>query len=256
MRWLVAPLFLGACGSAAVVVEPTPPTELEAEAEAEVAEPVTLTNPRPTQPTQTRLFTGIRVAEVFDRLDQRMSTIGETTADLAEWDAMMEEGALYIASRLEDPTKLPELMEFRNGYTPILYASQRGYHRVLEVLLQFDLVREHLNDPDSNGVTPWQHTNIGESLTFSAMFGLDSDPLSLDVVRAMAPYYADLEFSPYHRTRALLEAAGAEQDIEGVRELLLSYSMSPDDVEAALRTSDDILTTLRDFVIAGGRYAL
>lgn len=216
----------------------------------------TLTKPRPAEASRSGVFNELSVADTLSALRQRVYAIGETTGELAEWDAIIEEAALHITSRMEDSANLAELIVAdERGLTPLMVASRNGYHRIVEALLQFDDVREHIGDAESSGLTAWQLSNVAQELTAGALNSSAArNPFRIIPLMVKSPYYANLEFSPYHRTRALLEAAGAEKNIEGVREMLLGLPLCPDDVKAAVRESDDILTTLRELVIPGGPY--
>lgn len=248
MRFVALVLCIS-CGSATTPTEDptdvnTPPVE-----EVPTVEPepeVSLIVPRATQATESGMFEGKTIVEAIVQLRQRMYAIGETSGSLAEWDGVMEEAATYIAQRSHDPARAAELVATEQGLTPLLLASRFGYHRVAEVLLEHETVREGIENPDPNGLTPWQLANLAQELTLLTInASAVQNPFAMVPVLVKAPYYGDSAFSPYHRTRHVLEQAGASSDLEPLRAFLLELQVCPDDVKEALRASGDILDTLR-----------
>jgi len=194
--------------------------------------------------------------EVIGALPDRFYVIGETTGDLAEFDAALHEAAAEIGALIDAATTESEaaslVLADGRGRTPLRLAASYGYAPLVEALLQSPTVIRSIDERDDAGLSAWDHAILAQRQSIWAcrsMFSLD--PFAwIPLVVSSAWYQAR---DPYSRIRQLLERAGAPADVERPRTFWLERC---DEQSAATRTAVASSTDLQATLLDAGADAL
>jgi len=193
---------------------------------------------------------------VLNGLPDRIYVIGETSANLAEMieaeAKAAEEISRYIASGAVEGLQSKD----KGQQSLLATAAYMGYPNVVAALLKSSLVREHINDADEMGLTPWIAANFSmrQSL-WSCRPAVFEDPYKFVPMFVTQLYYIGNPVPPYRKVRELLEQAGARVDLAKAKDIWLNNCTGQSaDAASRVRASTDLLKTVQelgaaDFVV-------
>jgi hypothetical protein len=185
-------------------------------------------------------------------LMDRVYVAGEDGGGSPQAWALAEEQAVSALRSLarSDPQAL--VRTDASGATPLLAAASAGHAPLVEELLRSDRVVAHINDTASNGVTAWTSATLAlrQSLFACRPDFADGNPFLVVPMQLTQPYYFDRQ--PYPKIVAMLEKAGAKQDIAAARAAWRRLCPQQDPAGwQRVETADDLQRTLLELGRAG-----
>jgi len=190
---------------------------------------------------------------VLNSLADRIYAVGETSGNVSDMIAAEEKAAdevsQYIASGATDGL----LSKEKGKQSPLMAAAYMGYPKVVAALLKSDLVRNHINDADETGLTPWIAANLSMRQSLWACNpAVFDNPFKFVPLLVTQPYYLSNPTPPYLKTRKLLEEAGAQTDVAKAKEAWLTNCKNQSmETVAQVRASTDLLKTIQELGMAG-----
>ncbi|PWT85906.1 MAG: hypothetical protein C5B58_02325 [Acidobacteria bacterium] len=131
--------------------------------------------------------------------------------------------------------------------SPLTAAAYMGYPNVVAALLTSDLVREHINDANEMGLTPWIAANLSMRQSISVCNpSVFNDPFKFVPMLVTQPYYLSHPM-PYTKTREVLEKAGAASEMAKAKEVWLTNckNQSPE-TKSKVQASSDLQKTVQE----------
>jgi ankyrin repeat protein len=183
--------------------------------------------------------------QIIEDLRQRLYAIGETSASVAE-GVMAEKTAAskirqYVLGRSNDVL----ILKNATGQTPLIEAAYDGYPQVVSALLEFEVVRQHVNDRDDIGGTAWLYANMALRQSVAAC-----NPSVLTDVFAWEPlmvtqyFYIPSPDSPYRVIRTALQNNGATGTLREAKRFWVDQCKREDSkTRARMEQSSDVLNT-------------
>jgi ankyrin repeat protein len=191
--------------------------------------------------------------DVIRLLMDEIYVAGETGGKSKFTDAIERRRAEMQVFVRENPASV-SLIERnpQSGMTPLLFASSMGYAEIVAELLKSELVVAHINDSDKNSLTPWMYANLGWRISIWACNPkIWNEPMRFIPYFVTFPVYLDGVEKRYHRTRRLLQEAGAFQDAEAVRTFWLNTCVNQsDETRSKVTRATDLLNVVTDEGIA------
>lgn len=184
---------------------------------------------------------------VINSLADRIYALGETTGDVTEMIAAEVKAAEEIRLYLVTSSGKEAIFKGKDGRSPLLSAAYMGYPNVVEALLTSKLVREHIDDADETGLTPWIAAvmSMRQSL-WSCNPSTFDDPFRFVPLLVTQPYYRSNPIAPYKKVRVLLEQAGARFSMEQAKDVWLSKCKHQSaEGRANVQSSTDIQETVQ-----------
>lgn len=185
--------------------------------------------------------------DVIEKLHNRMDAIGQTTGLFEQFVEAENQAAKQIRRYLDGGGRKTDLVAPNSaGQTPLMAAAFMGYSRVVEALLEFDNVRQSVDDKNSRGLSSWIYANIafGQSM-WVCNPTVFKDPFEWVPMVVIQPYYAFSPENPYKKTRRLLEAAGAKPNVPSAKRVWMDNCKLQDEVtRKKVEATDDLLETL------------
>jgi len=185
---------------------------------------------------------------VLGALADRIYVLGETTGSatdmIAAEVAAAEEIRQYVGSGAVDGL----LAKARGEQSPLVSAAYLGYPNVVAALLTSSIVKDHINDADEMGLTPWIAANFSmrQSL-WTCNPAIFSDPFRFVPMMVTQPYYLANPAPPYQRTRELLERAGAAADITAAKALWIKVCKNQtSETKAIVSAATDFQSTVQE----------
>ena len=184
---------------------------------------------------------------VIDALVNRIYVLGETKGEADEMIAAeakaAEEIRLYLASGATEGL----LSKDKSGRSALSTAAYMGYPNIVAALLISDLVKEHINDADESGITPWIASVMSmRQSAWSCNPKIFEDPFKFVPMLVTQPYYLSTKPSPYKKVRDLLEQAGASSSMEQAKSVwLTNCKLQSDEGRDKVQRSMDMQKTVQ-----------
>jgi hypothetical protein len=185
---------------------------------------------------------------VLNALADRIYVLGETSGNPADMisaeAAAADEVRRYIASGSTEGL----LAKQKGEQSPLASAAYMGYPNIVAALLTSRLVRDHINDADDVGMTPWIAANFSmKQSLWSCNPAVFENPFKLVPMIVTQPYYLANPMPPYVRTREVLEEAGAQPDISKARELWLTFCKNQsEEAKTKVLTATDLQKAVQE----------
>ncbi len=197
---------------------------------------------------------------VINALVNRIYVIGETKGEAAEMIAAEATAATEIRAYLVSGATEGLLPKDKANRSPLSAAAYMGYPNVVAALLTSDLVKEHINDADETGITPWIAAVMSmRQSAWSCNPKIFEDPFRFVPMLVTQPYYLSGRPSPYKKVRDLLEQAGASSSMEQAKTVwLTNCKFQSDEGRDKVQRSADMQKTVQllgaaDLVIHGNK---
>lgn len=174
---------------------------------------------------------------IIKDIQQKIYHLGEVNGGNPEEWGKAEQAA--VSALREIAGSSPSSLNERNsrGQTPLMSAAQMGLAPIVEELLTFPDVKNNLEIRSEAG-TAWQQSMLAIRQSMLSCYPQIENPFVLIDIVATQPYYLDR--NPYPRIRQLLEAAGADHDMEAARKswMNLCTTQNSDTKKAMTHTAD------------------
>ncbi len=185
---------------------------------------------------------------VIGALANSIYVLGEMSGKVEEMVAAEEKAAEEIRQYVAKGSTGGLLEKEYGKQSPLAAAAYMGYPNVVAALLTSDLVRAHINDADSMGMTPWISASFSMRQSLwtcnPAVFG---NPYKFVPMVVTQRYYMSNTVAPYRKTREVLEAAGAAPENMRAKEIWLTNCKdASDDTRAKVQVSNDLQKTLQE----------
>jgi hypothetical protein len=181
-------------------------------------------------------------------LADRIYVLGETTGNGADMVAAevttADEIRQYVASGSTDGLLAKE----KGKQSPLALAAYMGYPNVVAALLTSNLVRQHINDADEIGITPWIAANFSmRQSAWTCNPAIFDDPFRFVPILVTQPYYISNPTPPYKKTRDVLKESGAIADLANVKQVWLTICKNQSvDARTKVQASTDLQRTLQE----------
>ncbi len=184
---------------------------------------------------------------VINALADRIYVAGERSGDVGEMIAAEVEAAEEIRLYLASGSTEGLLARDKNGRTPLAAAAYMGYPNVVAALLASDLVKAHIDDEGSMGMTPWIAANLSLRQSFwTCNPTIFNDPFKFMPMLVTQPYYVANPTPPYKKVRELLEQAGASASMQKAkRKWMALCKHQSSEAKAKVRASQDLQETVQ-----------
>jgi len=187
--------------------------------------------------------------QVINELRDRMYVIGETSGKFDKFIDAEHKAAQDIHEYASTTTDLTALIEKnKQGQTPLMVAAFMGYSEVVAELLNYNIVKENINEVNPKGISAWVYTNFAfRQAMWVCNPSVFKAPFTLVPLLVTQPYYQQSAENPYKRTRRLLEEAGAKTDMLAVKGFWMdTCKLQEDNTRKKVENSKDILDTVLD----------
>lgn len=132
----------------------------------------------------------------------------------------------------------------KNGRTPLHYASRRGFHFLVEIILNHEIGVGWINAQDRYGLTPYALSQLAIADTLLFCHPEIKNPFVLVPYLVTRPYYENRD--PYPKIHKLLLAHNANPVPDDAKAYWLNNcSQKDDDLRNKVTTTSDLYTTLR-----------
>lgn len=190
--------------------------------------------------------TGTSLHTILRDLDERMTTVGEVSGKIGDFEASVDKARLAVAKLLATGDREKLLTERDSGgKTPLIAAAAAGYSDIVAEILLAPEAKSRIEDVDSRGLTAWDRANFGwYQAAWVCNPGIMKNPMTFVPVFVIRPYYKQ-EISPYRETRDMLEESGASANMDRAKQAWLKickYRLS--ETAEKVQSSEDLLLTV------------
>jgi len=183
--------------------------------------------------------------QTLNKLRDRMYCVGETGAQIDRFIAEEQDAVLQIRNFINNGGDKNSLIEknSKNGQTPLIAAAFMGYSEIVSELLNYQNVKDSINNVDNKGMSAWIYSNFAlRQSMWSANPNIFNNPFSFVPLYVTQPYYTEQNENPYIKTRKLLESAEAKTDMKQAKELWLSFfKLQNESTKKRVEDTDDLL---------------
>jgi hypothetical protein len=186
---------------------------------------------------------------VLDALADRIYVLGETTGSAPDMIAAEAAAADEVCHYIASGATAGLLATTKDGRTPLMGAAYMGYPNVVAALLASRLVRDHIDDADSDmGMTPWIASNFSARQNpWVCNPAMLDDPYRFISTIVVQPYYRDNPTPPYRKVRELLAQAGASADMDRTKRVWHTVCKGQSaDTKASVQNSADVQVTAQE----------
>lgn len=149
--------------------------------------------------------------QILLTLKHTLTLIGERNGSMRDFTSAVREAREEIRDYTVKGGDAKDLIERdAQGMTPLIAASFEGYGDIVEEMLTYKLVHQHVNDVDNRGVSALAYANFAfkQSLWLCNPTIL-KNPYILTPLRVVQPYYTPDNETPYQKARRVLLASDA-----------------------------------------------
>lgn len=187
-------------------------------------------------------------AAIIAALSDRIYVLGETTGDVGDMNAAEAKAAEEIRRYIASGANEGLLAADKGKQSPLATAAHMGYPNVVAALLTSAAVRSHVNEADTNGMTPWVASTLSLQQSAAACnASVFENPYAFIPLLVTQSYYAANPAAPYRTTRERLEQAGAAPDMAQARQVWdATCKNATPDAKARVQTAPDVQPAVQE----------